>query len=79
MKHDDIKKHCKNAINYANILMKRHDLQPIMPEHEEKQTIKASIDFFEKELNCAIEIIEKDTDCEKSKRAEPEKPGIEIL
>ena len=79
MKHDDIKKHGKDAIKYANILMKRHDLQPIMPEPEEKQTIKSSIDFFEKELNCAIEIIEKETDCEKSKRSEPEKPGIEII
>ncbi|MCK5699216.1 MAG: leucine--tRNA ligase, partial [Candidatus Aenigmarchaeota archaeon] len=79
MKHDDIKKHGKDAIKYANILMKRHDLQPIMPEPEEKQTIKSSIDFFEKELGCAIEIIEKETDCEKSKRSEPEKPGIEII
>ncbi len=79
MKHDDIRKRGKDAVKYGAALMKRHDLLEIMPEAEEKEAVCDAKEFFEKELGCAVVIIEKEGASEKAGRAEPGKPGIEIV
>ncbi|MFH1433132.1 MAG: leucine--tRNA ligase [archaeon] len=79
MKDQDIRKAGNDAVKYATALSKRPDLKPVMEESKEKKIIIEATDFFKKELDCDIEIIEKETGSEKSKRSEPQKPGIEIL
>ncbi|NOZ81851.1 MAG: leucine--tRNA ligase [Candidatus Micrarchaeota archaeon] len=78
MKIDEIKKHGTEAVKFAQKLTDRIE-KPLSMEAE-FQALKSAEGFFERELGCQVRVLKGDeSDSEKAMRAEPGKPGIEII
>jgi leucyl-tRNA synthetase len=81
MKNPAFSKYGKDALRFAQYLAKdMGKLQEILTEREEFQALKEAASMFRKEFNCDVEVIAAYTSrSEKALRAEPGKPGIEIV
>jgi hypothetical protein len=80
MKIPEVRKQGKHAIRFADKLSKIPKLTDMLTDREEFQSLSEAKPFFENEFGCRVEVIEgyKSTS-EKSMRAEPGKPGIEVI
>jgi leucyl-tRNA synthetase len=80
MKIPEVRGQGRHAIRFADKLSKIPKLTDMPSEKEEFQALTEAKRFLEKEFGCTIEVIEgyKSTS-EKALRAEPGKPGIEII
>jgi len=80
MKIPEVKKQGKHAIRFAEKLARIPKLTEMLTDQEEFQALSEAKPFLERELSCKVEVIEgyKSTS-EKSLRAEPGKPGIEVI
>ncbi len=82
MKDSGMKKHGKDVPGIATALVKDPSKIPeiILNQKEELEMLKKSKEIFEKEFNCKIEILSSDKSASpRAKKAEPGKPGIEII
>ena len=81
MKSPEGKKHGKEALKFAQNLAKNlENLKTILTEEEEYYALMDAREFFEREFGCKVEVIKAHTiRTEKALKAEPGKPGIEIL
>ncbi len=77
MKIDEIKKQGDKAVKYTQSLLKRQ-LEETLSQKEEYAALKDAEKFFAKELGCKVSVL-RGGKSEKAQRAEPVKPGIEIL
>lgn len=80
MKLPEIKKYAGEAVKFALGLSKRPVLADVMPPREEETALSGQKKFLQKEVGAEIEIVPAENEkSEKAKRAEPGKPGIEML
>ncbi len=81
MKIKDAKKEGKFAAQFAQKLIKNiHQLGEPLPQKDELKALKESEKSLKEEFKCKINIIKSEkSKSEKAKRAEPGKPGIEII
>ena len=80
MKIPDIRKQGMHAIRFADKLSKIPNLTEMLSEQEEFQALSEAKGFLEKEFGCRAEIIEGyRSTAPKALRAEPGKPGIEVM
>ncbi|MCK4555571.1 MAG: class I tRNA ligase family protein, partial [Candidatus Aenigmarchaeota archaeon] len=80
MKNPDIKKQGKDAVKFAQALSKRPVLVEVLSAKDEMSALTGHKNFLEQELKAEIEILPAEGNAsEKAKRAEPGKPGIEII
>ncbi|NOQ37734.1 leucine--tRNA ligase [archaeon] len=76
----EIRKVGKDASKYAQSLMKKPVFVDVLEPLDELSALKESLDFISDEFGCKVKVIRaEDSDAEKAKRAEPGKPGIEVL
>lgn len=81
MKGPEGKKHGKDALRFAQRLADNiaHLREPLT-EGEELEALQDAKAFLEKEFKCKLQVIQSyKTDNPKSLRAEPGKPGIEVI
>ncbi|MEM5812463.1 MAG: leucine--tRNA ligase [Candidatus Aenigmatarchaeota archaeon] len=80
-----MKKYGKNygshAMKFAQSLAKNAALlRGALSQEEEFAALEESVSSMEREFGCRIEVLKADTErCEKALRAEPGKPGIEVI
>lgn len=81
MEDEQIRKKGSEAVKYAQILTKNaRSLNEILDKHDELKAMMDAKKFLENEFKCKINILDADkSKAEKANRAEPNKPGIEIL
>lgn len=82
MKDPELKKHGKEIPQIVGSLLKDPSKIPeiILNEKEESKILEDSKAILEKEFNCKIEILAAEkSDSPRAKKAEPGKPGIEVL
>ncbi len=81
MKNPEIRKHGKDAVKFAQNLMKTSgELKEVLSEDEEFLALKGAEKFFRNELGCPVEVIRAaQSKSERAKKAEPGKPGIEVV
>ena len=80
MKDAEMKAVGKDASKYAQSLMKRPVFIEVLSSEDEYLALASGLDVFIDEFNCEINVIRADeSESDKSKRAEPGKPGIEVL
>ena len=76
----EIRKVGKDASKYAQSLMKKPVFVDVLAPADELSALKESLDFISEEFGCKVRVVRaEDSDAEKAKRAEPGKPGIEVL
>jgi len=74
-----VRKAGKSAAKFAQSLMKRHFLKPVLPQTDEKKALIDSVKLIKNEFDCGVEIIfAEESKSEKALRAEPGRPGIEL-
>lgn len=78
IKIPEIKKQGERAVKYAQMLMKKSQLEKALQQKEEYAALKSAEKFFSQELGCKVSV-QVGGKNEKAQRAEPGKPGIEIL
>jgi len=79
MADPDVRRAGKAAAKFAQSLMKRHFLKPILPQIDEKTALTDSVKLIEDEFTCGVEIMfAEESRSEKAARAEPGRPGIEL-
>ncbi len=82
MKSPEGRKYGKEALRLAQSIAK--DIagglkEPLTPE-EELSALSDAREFFEKELGCSVKVMNAvESDSERASRAEPGKPGIEVV
>ena len=82
MKKPELRRYGNEIVKFAGRLKKEEiaKLGKIPDEKEELSALSESKGFFEKELGCRVEITEAlKSGSERAKRAEPGKPGIEVV
>jgi leucyl-tRNA synthetase len=82
MKNPELRKYGNELVRFAERLKKEEmaKLGKIPDEKEEFVALKEAKEAIEKEIGCKVEIIEAvKSGSEKARRAEPGKPGIEIV
>jgi len=81
MKGSHGKKYGPHALKFSQSLAKNAMvLRRILSQEEELSSLKESAPSLEKEFGCRVEILKADMErCEKALRAEPGKPGIEVI
>lgn len=80
MKDAEMKEVGKDASKYAQSLMKRPVFMEVLSSEDEYLALASGLDVFIDEFDCEINVIRADeSETDKSKRAEPGKPGIEVL
>ena len=80
MKNSDMKKRGKEALKYAQQLIKTPVLYDVLTPKEELLAFTNSIDILKEEFGCVVEVVLADaSDSEKAKKSVPGKPGIEIF
>ena len=81
MKSSHGKKYGSHALKFTQNLAKNAMvLRRILSQEEELSSLKEAAPSLEKEFGCRIEILKADMErSEKALRAEPGKPGIEII
>jgi leucyl-tRNA synthetase len=81
MKGPHGKKYGSHALKFAQSLAKNAmTLRRILTQDEEFSALSENAKSLEKEFGCKVEILKADTDrSEKALRAEPGKPGIEVI
>lgn len=80
MKIPEVREQGKHAIRFADKLSKIPNLTEMLTDQEEFQALSEAKEFLEKEFECRVEVIEGyKSSSEKALRAEPGKPGIEII
>ncbi len=81
MKGPEGKKHGKDALRFAQRLSQNaSQLRELISEQEELSALEDAKGFLEREFKCPAEIIQaRVSDNPKALRAEPGKPGIEVL
>jgi len=81
MKNPEVSKYGKHALRFAQKLEKdAARLDHILEHGEELHALQDAKGFFENEFNCEVEIIHSHTDrSDKALKADPGKPGIEIV
>lgn len=81
MKIPEIRKQGKQALHFAEKLRKDlGKLEFLLSEKEEWQAVSEAKEFFEKEFACDIQVIKAlESTSLKAVKAEPGKPGIEVL
>ncbi|MEA2004597.1 MAG: class I tRNA ligase family protein, partial [archaeon] len=76
----EIRKVGKNALKYAQVLMKKPVFADVLEPVDELSALKESLDFISEEFGCKVKVLRaEDSDADKAKRAESGKPGIEVL
>ncbi|MCK5373241.1 MAG: hypothetical protein KAJ20_02805, partial [Candidatus Aenigmarchaeota archaeon] len=76
----EIRKIGGEASKYAQVLMKKPVFADVLEPVDELSALKESLDFISEEFGCKVNIVRaEDSDADKAKRAEPGKPGIEVL
>ncbi len=81
MKSDLAKKMGKDALRFAQAIQKNVGSlkKPLTPE-EEVKILKDSVPFLKKEHGCDVKVFAPgESDSEKARRAEPGRPGIEVI
>lgn len=80
MKIPEVRKQGMHAVRFADKLSKVPNLTEMLSDKEEFQALSEAKEFLEKEFSCKVEVIEgyKSTSA-KALRAEPGKPGIEVI
>ncbi len=79
MKIETIKKQGSNAVKYAQSLAAKQLVEQLS-QSEELEALKDAEEFFSKELGVTVKVVKaEENKSEKAQRAEPGKPGIEIL
>jgi leucyl-tRNA synthetase len=81
MKGPHGKKHGSHALKFAQSLARNAmAMRRVLTQDEEFSALSENVKSLEKEFGCTVEIIRADTDrSEKALRAEPGKPGIEVI
>ncbi|MFH1364635.1 MAG: leucine--tRNA ligase [Candidatus Aenigmatarchaeota archaeon] len=81
MKNPEVNKYGKHALRFAQQLQKSAGRLETIPTHEEEFNVLTDAKgFFEREVGCEVQILDKHTDrSEKALKADPGKPGIEIV
>jgi leucyl-tRNA synthetase len=81
MRNPAFNKHGKDALRFSQGLAKNMGkLKTLLTSREEFQALKEAEDMFRREFGCEVEVLEAHTSrAEKALRAEPGKPGIEIV
>jgi len=84
MKNPVIRKEGKAAVRFAERLSREVNLGKVLVQAEELQALKGALPMLEKEFSCSVHVFkaeEKDKirSAEKAMRAEPGKPGIEVI
>jgi leucyl-tRNA synthetase len=80
MKIPEVRKQGKHAIRFAERLSRIPNLTEMLTDQEEFGALSDLKGFLEKEFSCRVEVIEGyRSSSEKALRAEPGKPGIEIV
>ena len=80
MKIPDVRAQGKHAIRFADKLSKIPNLTDMLTDQEEFKALNEAKQFLEKEFGCKVEVIEGyKSSSDKSLRAEPGKPGIEVI
>ncbi|MBW6462168.1 MAG: leucine--tRNA ligase [DPANN group archaeon] len=80
MKDTEMKEIGAEASKYAQSLMKRPVFLDVLSSDDEYLALASGLDVFIDEFDCEINVIRADeSESDKSKRAEPGKPGIEVL
>jgi leucyl-tRNA synthetase len=81
MKNPEIRSQGKHAVHFAERLRKDMDrLGEILSQEEEYSVLKEFEEQFGKEFDCEVKVLKAEgSRSEKALRAEPGKPGIEIL
>ena len=81
MQIPEIRKEGKNAVQFAEKLRKGMGTSGVMlTEDEEFSALKGAKEFFEKEFQCDVEIVKaRESKSVRALKAEPGKPGIEVL
>ncbi len=79
MKEEKIKKQGNAAVKYAQNLSAKQ-LTEQLSQSEEAEAMKDAEEFFSKELGIPVRVVKaEESKSEKAQRAEPGKPGIEIV
>jgi leucyl-tRNA synthetase len=80
MKDEGIRKRGKEAVKYAQSLLKRHFLQPVLKHEEELEVLNNLMRSISSEFGSSSDVVMADeSSSKKALRAEPGKPGIEFL
>lgn len=80
MKDSEMKAVGKDASKYAQSLMKKPVFVEVLGSEDEYLALASGLDVFIDEFDCEINVLRADeSETDKSKRAEPGKPGIEVL
>jgi hypothetical protein len=81
MKSREGRKYGKDALKFAQRLSENtNQLKETLTETEELNVLNDAASFLEKEFKCRVSIIQSyKSNSQKSLRAEPGKPGIEII
>ncbi len=80
MKDDRIKKEGKRAVGYAQSLIGRHFLKPILEQKQEVTLLSEAAFDLVNEFGCPVKVIlAEESASKKAARAEPGRPGIELL
>jgi leucyl-tRNA synthetase len=81
MKSDLGKKMGKDALKFAQAIQKNiGDLKELLKAEDEVKILKDSIPFLKKEYGCDVKVFAPgESDSEKARRADPGKPGIEVI
>jgi hypothetical protein len=80
MKDEGIRKRGKEAVKYAQSLLKRHFLQPVLKQEEELKVLNNLMRSISSEFGSSSDVVlAEESRSEKALRSEPGKPGIEFL
>ncbi|MBI4176645.1 MAG: leucine--tRNA ligase [Candidatus Aenigmarchaeota archaeon] len=80
MKHEDIKRYGQAAVRYAESLKKTDFSKEMLDKEGEFKALKSAEHFLSMEFGCAVSVsMAEESGSEKALRAEPGKPGIEII
>ncbi len=81
MKSSEGREHGKDALRFAQRLSQNvSQLREVLTEKEELDVLNDAVPFLEKEFKCKVQVIQSyRSDSQKALRAEPGKPGIEVI
>lgn len=80
MKRPEVRAHGAHAAKFIERLQRMAVLGDALEPAEEFRALEAAAPFFSQELGCAVRVLRaEDSKSEKALRAEPGKPGIELL
>jgi hypothetical protein len=79
MKNPAARKEGKAAVHFAERLAKEARLGEILGQDEETRALEEAVPELEKEFSCKVRVVKaEEARSERSLKAEPGKPGIEI-